>query len=52
MARSEPRELKQLRDEVTSLQCLVGDVFLDKVTLQEVIKGRFCSPSTGAARIR
>jgi putative transposase len=41
LQRSEARELKQLRDEVTRLKRLVADLSLDKVMLQDLIQKQF-----------
>jgi len=41
MLPSEARELKQLRDENTTLKRLVADLSLDKVMLQDVVQIEF-----------
>jgi putative transposase len=41
MLPSEARELKQLRDETTTLKRLVADLSLDKVMLQDVLQKKF-----------
>jgi putative transposase len=41
MLPSEPRELKQLREENTKLKRLVADLTLDKVMLQDIVKKKF-----------
>ena len=41
MLPSEARELKQLRDEHTTLKRLVADLSLDKVMLQDVVQNKF-----------
>jgi putative transposase len=41
MLASEARELKQLRDENTTLKRLVADLSLDKVMLQDVVRNKF-----------
>jgi putative transposase len=38
MPPSEARELKQLREENAKLKCLVADLSLDKVMLQDVVQ--------------
>ena len=41
MLPSEARELKQLREENTTLKRLVADLSLDKVMLQDVVQKKF-----------
>jgi putative transposase len=41
MLPSEAREMKHLREENTKLKCLVADLSLDQVMLQDVLQKKF-----------